>query len=472
MNEDPLYMKHCWFICNKFSLVKINGIFDGDLPVLTRIKIAIFSFLRKFTQQGPVDREMQRDEEVARNVSRIDLGIIRNVNGMLMEPVGPGLLISRRRYFLNNRDRRRIIGNFSVTGIPRIMPGQMGIVNNFLQSMNLRNIDDLIRMFRRNNRIHRNTTLTSERSRRPWDETLHRRSRVNGMVNQLWQLQQNRNVSDFMMPRRELKEQVIKIIKDNGFSPIPVERRLQQFELFPVRRQRQTQPSPRNNTIMHHNIPNVSGKRTIVRGLEPPVSDVDKRFLVEVNIELYEKMEETIDMYNYGISLADDGLNPLTNFYEADFEKNITNLINDHFDSKDKLDGEVLVEYLSYSAKKINEFNELFEEEIDEFVKVRNRDKKLNKYKSIKNYANVHDRHRLGHVADENMSNIKVATKEQIAKRRRDHLREKLIRRYEKAKAFDSLTGPDLSKHLISNMPGLNDTFAGMSSFFGNMFGP
>jgi len=31
--EDPAYMKNCWFICNKFSFLKMNPVFDGDLPL-------------------------------------------------------------------------------------------------------------------------------------------------------------------------------------------------------------------------------------------------------------------------------------------------------------------------------------------------------------------------------------------------------------------------------------------------------
>ena len=74
-------------------------------------------------------------------------------------------------------------------------------------------------------------------------------------------------------------------------------------------------------------------------------------------------------------------------------------------------------------------------------------------------------------MADSNSDEIIINTREKEGKRRRDALRMKLIRKYEQAKAFDSMSQPDLSQHLISNLPNLNDTFNGFSGFFTKMFG-
>lgn len=41
-------MEHCWFICHKYNLIKMNPFYDGDLKLVKRIYMTIFSFIRKF----------------------------------------------------------------------------------------------------------------------------------------------------------------------------------------------------------------------------------------------------------------------------------------------------------------------------------------------------------------------------------------------------------------------------------------
>lgn len=472
VGEDPAYMKNCWFICNKFSLMRINGIFDGDLPLLTRIRIALFSFLRKLSQQRDVDQRMDREFPQARNVSRIDLGIVENVNGILIEPVSPALLVSNRRFYMGRRDRQNVMGNLTTSGILPLPREVMPQVNSFLSSMNLRSVDELLSVFQRNQEVMNNATIRNRQQESPFDETRHQQSRVNGMINQLWNLQTRQNISSWMMPARKLRQEAIKIIKESGFEAIPRERRLQQFELFPPRATIPPAFSPRNNTIEHFRVSTVDGKRNKTRNPEVPLDAQDRRFMVEFPIEMFEKSSPTIDMYNYGVAFEDSGIDPLAYFYFADFERNVTSVINEHFEKPEKLDGEVLIEYLAYTSRKVNEFNELFDQPVEGFIDIRNRDKRFNRFKSTSNYAAINDRFKLNKVAEGSMKEIAVKTREEEAKKRRDEQRIKLMKKYEKAKMFDSLEQPDLSQHLMTNMPNFHDTFNGMSTFFSKLFGP
>lgn len=469
--QDPAYMKNCWFICNKFSFLRMNPLFDGDLPLLTRIRIALFSFLRKFSQQNRLDRRNEARQEAPRNVSRIDLGLIENVNGILIEPVSPGLLVTNRRIYLGARDRQRVWGNSTIGGLNTLPPDVMSQVNNFLTSVNLRSVHELVDNFRRNAEQINNGTLAQMRRRRPFDETLHVQSRVNGMMNKLWNLQSKQNVSAWMMPPRQLRAAAAKIIQEAGFEPVTRERRLQQFELFPAIGTPAPQFSPVNNTIDHPNTRTHTGKRIRIKNPDVPVDEQDLRFIVESPSEIFEKIEETIDMYGYGTAFADDGLNPLAYVYQADFERNVTNIINEHFDVKERLDGEVLIDYLAYNSKKINEFNELFDNDIEGFNELKHRDKKYNRLKSAGNYALIYDRFKLRKEAESQQKQVLVTSRGDLAKRRREIQRQKLIRKYEQAKAYDALEQPDLSQHLMSNLPSFQDTFSGMSGFFAKLFG-
>lgn len=47
-NNDPSVMENCWFICNKYSNFRFTKLLDGDLRLIMRMKLAIFSFIRKF----------------------------------------------------------------------------------------------------------------------------------------------------------------------------------------------------------------------------------------------------------------------------------------------------------------------------------------------------------------------------------------------------------------------------------------
>ena len=63
LSGNPAFLKDCWFICNKFSLLRMNSAFDGDLPMLSRVKVALFSFLRKFRR----DETAHKQAELARD---------------------------------------------------------------------------------------------------------------------------------------------------------------------------------------------------------------------------------------------------------------------------------------------------------------------------------------------------------------------------------------------------------------------
>ena len=470
MGGDPSYIKKCWFICNKFSLLRMNQIFDGDLPMLTRVKIALFSFLRKFTQQKEVDESLQEKNFVARNVSKIDLGIVENVDGILIEPVSPGLLISNKRFVLHESFRPNYLGDTSISGIPQIQPKQWTQVNEFLTSLGLSSIDQLIDIHKSNAAERANFTLTSQLKARPHDQTIRNPSEINGMVNQLYELLNSKPVGDHMVPRK-MKQEVITIIKKSGFTPTPFNRRLQDMDLFPNFKKTPTNDSPKKWALEHPDIESLNGKKIKVKKKEPDVSENNVRFNVEARNEIFEKIEETIDMYNYGVTFESTGLNPVAVFYYADFEKNVTTVIGENFPKSEKIDGDVLRDYILYNKTKINEFNELFDYEIVSFVDISARDKLLNRYKTIENYSVVNDRLRLKKVAQQHQVDIFMVTKEKESKRRRDIERMKLIKKYEKAKAFDKLSSNDFSHQLTSNLPGFNDTFSGISSFFLNMFG-
>lgn len=46
--DDPDFMKHCYVLCNKFDFMKLSPFHDGDVKLVKRVYLSIYSFLRKF----------------------------------------------------------------------------------------------------------------------------------------------------------------------------------------------------------------------------------------------------------------------------------------------------------------------------------------------------------------------------------------------------------------------------------------
>jgi hypothetical protein len=92
-------MKYCWFICNKYEFLKISPFFDGNLEMMKRVYLVIYSFLRKM--------EMSKVYEETRLPSYYDLGPI---NGLLIEPINASHFMTKR-YYADDEMRKDILGS-------------------------------------------------------------------------------------------------------------------------------------------------------------------------------------------------------------------------------------------------------------------------------------------------------------------------------------------------------------------------
>lgn len=72
------------------------------------------SFLRKF-EQGDRFLNMTNIEPIDDKGNPLNINNVFNIDGLLLEPVSPGLLISNKRFILNDTDRPLILGRSSHT---------------------------------------------------------------------------------------------------------------------------------------------------------------------------------------------------------------------------------------------------------------------------------------------------------------------------------------------------------------------
>ena len=47
MDSDD-FMENCWFVCKNIDMLRVSPFFDGDLNLVKRMYMTIFSFIRKF----------------------------------------------------------------------------------------------------------------------------------------------------------------------------------------------------------------------------------------------------------------------------------------------------------------------------------------------------------------------------------------------------------------------------------------
>lgn len=128
--------KECWFICNKYSLQKVSEFFEGEFKLLSRIKLAVTSFIRKF-EQGDRFTGVKNVGPVDVSGKPLDLSSIENVDGLLIEPVAPGLLITNKKFVLNDTDRPFILGRSSDVRYNGIDLQHLVDVNKFLRGIGL-----------------------------------------------------------------------------------------------------------------------------------------------------------------------------------------------------------------------------------------------------------------------------------------------------------------------------------------------
>lgn len=95
------FMENCWFICKNMNSLKISPFFDGDIELLKRVYLLIFSFMRKFQ----ISQDDYKKEAVT---SQLDNQT--SINGLIVEPILPSAMMSKR-YYLDESFRRNIFGN-------------------------------------------------------------------------------------------------------------------------------------------------------------------------------------------------------------------------------------------------------------------------------------------------------------------------------------------------------------------------
>jgi hypothetical protein len=229
-NNEEGYLKTCWFICNKYSLTKFSKFFDGDLRLAMRVKLATFSFLRKFRLQVKTYKQRQKKlsnikgggKQKGKGKGKRRIRTIRNVNGLLVEPVQPSLLITHKKFVLQRKIRPQTLGEKSRFGFPDYTDEEIQAINETLKGMNYGSLETIRRKFYEESQIQEQNYYSSLNSTFPGQVLAHRNSPFNNLVNKLFKIAVEANLKDHMFPKRKLKARIDRVLKQSKIDPLSV----------------------------------------------------------------------------------------------------------------------------------------------------------------------------------------------------------------------------------------------------------
>ncbi len=190
----------------------------------------------------------------------------------------------------------------------------------------------------------------------------------------------------------------------------------------------------------------------------------------EAGTEFYEKELPRTDLYNYGTLIEKEGLHPMRFFNLINFQANITALIGSHFKKKERIERDVLIEYMTNDSKRINQFNEEIEEEIMPGSEILKRYENISKLQSLLDGAEVRRRPGLANEAFNKQQKI-ITNKRYVL--RDEEVQANNAKAAKELNVFRTqlkLENPPVIHHHVHHKA-YNTTFAGIHQLFTSLFG-
>lgn len=300
-----------------------------------------------------------------------------------------------------------------------------------------------------------------------------------------------------MYPQRKLHEQIIQMIKEEGLPTHTFERRLNlnsgsNMPQMPGRGNPNSSPNgkaakakvvkkKRVSSILEDdgikaiereiNNPNNLKKLRKAKKKQSVGTDPSEVFIhPETGHQFYEKELPRTDMFNYGTLIEKDGLHPMRFINLINFQANITALIGSHFKKKERIERDVLIEYLTNDGKRINQFNEEIEGEIMPGTEIQKRYENISRFQSLQDAAEVKRRPGLGSEAHKRQQKIITDKRHTLRDEETQANNEKAAKELSILKEQQrQASKPVIHDHIKHKA--YNTTFAGIQHLFSSLFG-
>lgn len=362
-NDD--FMVHCWFICNKYKMLKISPFYDGDIKMVKRIYLAVYSFLRKMDMSKRMPRKIKNNYET-----------IGSVNGLLIEPLNPSHFLSKK-YYGDKKRREEILGGDTRRHFPD--HNMQTKLDNTLKRLGLGSVQDI----KNNYKLHKKLKKKSKLYIKTLNEykkyithakkTKIKKKMLPPDVNPISRLKDAFYQEKIMAKKKLIHE---------GYWPARALRKnsrvLEERKLKSKKRKLKLKTEMKNAIKRgFKSLKGVLGKihkhvKKVHTKLKEIHKDIKKNGLtasqlnkkpkiihhrVETSNQVFVKNKKPIHASKFKIEFLEDGMKPLLHYNLINYDYDITQIISKHFKKKKKLNKSIVFLYLSLKPKTVNDFN-------------------------------------------------------------------------------------------------------------------
>lgn len=456
--ETQNFYTYCWFICDQFDMMKVIPFFDGDAKLLRRVQIAIFSFLRKL-------RISKKQYKKTKN--KPFLLTKKNVNGMLIEPLNPSHLHTRK-FYLEKEDRLKLLGKLDTR--PKLANKKSEkMLDKFLGTLGFGNMNELKKLKKDHKKLIKKNkkdakkfekvlnmgTLTEREKKKMEKEKKYFRnkySRVNDLYNFLWKVKLKSKLHSGFFPQRkliedpEIKSKLIETFVGMGLDRGLVDKKIEKVS-------KETNATQANNSTNNSKLNNTT---------------TDK--FIEDPSQVFEKNKKGYDVKEFKLVLEEEGPNPINNFILVDYKFNITKVIGLQFKNEEDLDRDTVLTYLKNTPKDINEFNFDAKTYFMGYREVGGDGKHIAAKKILK-YAGKHGRVQLAGLARKRIRKFEHRMHKKI-KATKDAKALKKFKKKVRGMRIDRMRNKKVIANHHIDFPHYKKNFFDIGGFFTNMFGP
>jgi hypothetical protein len=455
LGDPDVFEKKCWMVCDKLNLMEISNFFDGDVKMIKRMYFVILSFFRKFSESAAQEERDQKDEVM-------DL----EIDGMLVEPLSPGHLLTNKKFYakkelredifgtkdtriykFSSKKKKRLDNQLVMLGLTDVAQVQQTNEQNKLNEKKIKILENQAEVMKNSLDLHKQEQLKKKAP----EPGYNKKSK---MKDQLYQVRLNNEfMNDGYFPQRKLKK-----FQSRNLS----EKKLKKNKIQPRNLRKAKEMIFKNFTSNNQSPP------TKVKEEEKPKIYHEK--IENVN-SIFLKNEAPIKIKDFKYEFGQNGMDFLFHYDLINYKYEINKIISHEFQLKERLNQQVVHIYLGMHHKYINNFNHNINKTIDDYyslpfiLEIKELEKRLqNAYEKKKDKPFI--------------ENIKIKIK--LAKSRQSKAifhseNAKLVKKYKKKQMDAKLKkkAQDMKVKIEDHVEKdyFSDNFHGFKDFFTGLFG-
>ena len=405
--EGPGFMDKCWFVCKNYKFFGVDWFFNGDVALVKRAYLTIFSFLHKMNQ---AQWEYEKKKKVPGYV------VDDNVNGLLVEPLNSSYAVTEH-YYLENPTRKKLLGKLDLR-VPPPKPltkkKKKKVVKKAdkqLKKLGLPTIKEFEKLKKDHKELKKKFSEISEVDKKvaKYDKLKKFRDKVkmknmsakakkaakkkdettpSGLANQLLKIRKKSQIHeglrvprvllndpefvsgvksaliDFGLPEHVIEQQLtksrikarfLKAVEDKKAKEDKKSKEQKTNEEKEKREAKEKKEAEENAKLL------ADEEKEREKKMNQPAKDPSRFKLNTVIIEnanqIYEKNKEAFGVKNFDILWGEDGINPFKSFELINYKFNITSLIGKKIQEEEKIANSVITSFVTTSSKFVNRFN-------------------------------------------------------------------------------------------------------------------